>query len=98
VQRDNEPPKLGVVVTNRGYSDWSVQNFDPARRDLWLRISRTNSDFVIEHSQNSEAWELMRIAHLGIEQGASLDCGTYGCSPKGGGFRAKFDLLRIERK
>jgi regulation of enolase protein 1 (concanavalin A-like superfamily) len=53
---------------------------------------------VIEHSQNSEAWELMRIVHLGIEQGASLDCGTYGCSPKGGGFRAKFDLLRIERK
>ena len=48
---DDEPPKLGVVVTNGGYSDWSVQNFDPARNELWLRISRKNADFVVEHSQ-----------------------------------------------
>jgi regulation of enolase protein 1 (concanavalin A-like superfamily) len=93
-----EPPKLGVVVTNSGHSDWSVQNFDSARNELWLRISRTGSDFIVEHSASGQTWELLRIAHLEVEPAASLDCGLYGCSPKDAGFRAEFDLLRIERK
>jgi regulation of enolase protein 1 (concanavalin A-like superfamily) len=95
-ERD-EPPKLGVVVTNRGHSDWSVQNFDRTRNELWLRISGKNSDFLVEHSQNGETWELLRIAHLDMDAAASMDCGLYACSPKGAGFRAEFDLLRIER-
>jgi regulation of enolase protein 1 (concanavalin A-like superfamily) len=94
----DEPPKLGVVVTNAGYSDWSVQNFDPRRNELWLRISRRNSDFLVEHSWNGQAWELLRIAHLCMKDSASMDCGLYACSPKGAGFRAEFDLLRIERE
>jgi regulation of enolase protein 1 (concanavalin A-like superfamily) len=95
---EQEPPKLGVVVTNGGYSDWSVQNFDPARNELWLRISRKNSDFVVEHSHKGQIWELLRIAHLHAQASASIDCGVYACSPKGAGFRAEFDLLRIERE
>jgi regulation of enolase protein 1 (concanavalin A-like superfamily) len=95
---EHKPPKLGVVVTNGGYSDWSVQNFDPARNELWLRISRRSSDFVVEHSENGKTWELLRIAHLHLEPSASMDCGVYACSPKGAGFRAEFDLLRIERE
>jgi regulation of enolase protein 1 (concanavalin A-like superfamily) len=67
-----EPPKLGVVVTNRGHSDWSVQNFDRTRNELWRRISRTNSDFVVEHSQNGETRELLRIADLDMDERASL--------------------------
>jgi regulation of enolase protein 1 (concanavalin A-like superfamily) len=94
---EDEPPKLGVVVTNAGYSDWSVQNFDRARNELWLRISRKSSDFLVEHSRNGQTWELLRIAHLHIQEPASMDCGLYACSPKGAGFRAEFDLLRIER-
>jgi uncharacterized protein len=93
----DDPPRLGVVVTNGGYSDWSVQNFDPARKELWLRISRKGSDFLVEHSSNGEAWELLRVAHLSMNEAASMDCGLYACSPKGPGFRAEFDLLRIER-
>jgi regulation of enolase protein 1 (concanavalin A-like superfamily) len=40
------------------------RRFHPARNELWLRISRTNSDFIVEHSGSAEAWELLRIAHF----------------------------------
>jgi regulation of enolase protein 1 (concanavalin A-like superfamily) len=92
----DEPPKLGVVVTNGGYSDWSMQNFDPACRELWLRISRKNSAFLVEHSRKGSVWELLRMAHLSMNEAASMDCGIYACSPKSAGFRAEFDLLTIE--
>jgi len=95
---EHEPPKLGAVVTNGGYSDWSVQNFDPARNELWLRIARKNSDFLVEHSQNGQTWELLRIAHLHVQPSVSMDSGVYACSPQGPGFRAEFDLLSIERE
>ena len=92
----DEPPKLGAVVTNRGYSDWSVQDFDPACRHVWLRISRSGSDFTLEHSRNGSVWSVLRVTHLDVDPRASLDCGLYACSPKGAGFRAEFDLLGIE--
>jgi len=92
----DEPPQLGAVVTNAGYSDWSVQDFDRARHDVWLRISRKSSDFIVEHSDNGQTWKLLRMAHLNVSDEATADCGLYACSPKGAGFRAEFDLLRIE--
>jgi regulation of enolase protein 1 (concanavalin A-like superfamily) len=92
----DEPPRLGAVVTNAGYSDWSVQDFDRARSDVWLRISRKSSDFIIEHSDNGQTWKLIRVAHLNVSEHAKADCGLYACSPKGAGFRAEFDLLRID--
>jgi len=90
------PPKLGAVVTNRGYSDWSVQDFDPASSHIWLRIARSGSDFTLEHSRTGGDWSLLRVSHLDVDLQASIDCGLYACSPKGAGFRAAFDLLRID--
>lgn len=91
------PSKLGVVVTNGGYSDWSMQNFNPAYDELRLRISRKASDFIVQHSQDGVVWEQLRVAHLSMDETVSMDCGLYACSPKGAGFRAEFDLLRIDR-
>jgi regulation of enolase protein 1 (concanavalin A-like superfamily) len=39
---------------------------------------------------------LIRVAHLNVSDHAKADCGLYACSPKGAGFRAEFDLLRID--
>jgi len=91
------PSQLGAVVTQYGYSDWSLQPLAPGRNQLWLRIRREGDDYLIEHSENGEAWILMRLAHLAPVDGASLACGLYACSPKGAGYRAEFDFLRIER-
>jgi regulation of enolase protein 1 (concanavalin A-like superfamily) len=32
------PNRLGAVVTNHGYSDWSTQNFPRHDCEVWLRI------------------------------------------------------------
>ena len=55
----DQPAELSAVVTNAGYSDWSVQDFDSARHDVWLRISRKSSDFIIEHSDDGQTWRVL---------------------------------------
>jgi len=90
------PARLGAVVTNHGFSDWSVQDFPREAREVSLRIRKEATDFIVEFAPDDQAgWRPMRIAHLNIENGAPLDCGLYACSPKGDGFRAEFAFLEI---
>ncbi len=92
------PSRLGAVVTNHGFSDWSVQDFPRAAREICLRIRKEALDFTIEFASSDQAdWKLMRIAHLHIEHATPLFCGLYACSPKGDGFRAEFEFLEIAR-
>ncbi|MEO8027913.1 MAG: DUF1349 domain-containing protein [Bryobacteraceae bacterium] len=91
----DDPQKLGAVVTNGGYSDWSVQDFDRNGQEIWLRVSREGDDLTVQYSTDGSVWTMLRIAHLhGI--GPELKCGLYACSPKGEGFRAEFSFLRID--
>jgi hypothetical protein len=92
------PSKLGAVVTNRGFSDWSLQDFPRGPNEVRLRIRREAQDFLVEWASGAgESWELLRVAHL--HEGASqpVQCGLYACSPKGGGFRAEFEFLEVIR-
>jgi regulation of enolase protein 1 (concanavalin A-like superfamily) len=75
-----------------------VQDSDPARNELWLRVSRKGSDFTVEHSDDGQSWKMLRLAHLPVSDESEVNCGLYACSPKGAGFRAEFDLFRIERE
>jgi uncharacterized protein len=93
------PARLGAVVTNHGFSDWSVQDFPRETREVCLRIRKEASDFIIEFAANEAAdWNQMRIAHLNLETTAPLSAGLYACSPKGAGFRAEFEFLEIARR
>ena len=90
---------LGVVVTNHGFSDWSVQDFPRDGKEVCLRIRKESLDFIVEFAPAEQAgWNLMRIAHLHVDDGAPLQGGLYACSPKGGGFRAEFHFLNIVRR
>jgi uncharacterized protein len=92
------PSKLGAVVTNQGYSDWSLQDFPRAQKQVHLRIRREAQDFLVEWRRAvGSNWELLRVAHLHLGAGQPIQCGLYACSPKGSGFRAEFEFLRIER-
>lgn len=92
------PDRLGSVVTNHGFSDWSVQDFPRETHEVCLRIRREALDFIVESAPDAHAdWKLMRIAHLHIEHAAPLTCGLYACSPKGDGFRAEFEFMQIAR-
>ena len=60
-----EPNKLGAVVTNNGYSDWSTQDVGDDFIAYRLRISRVGSDYKIEYFKDSEdTWIQMRLFHL----------------------------------
>jgi uncharacterized protein len=89
--------RLGAVVTNHGYSDWSTQAFPATLQEVWLRIRREGSDYIVEASQEGQDWEQIRMAHLHEDRpGATVGCGLYACSPKGAGYAAEFRFLYID--
>lgn len=92
----NEPNRLGAVVTNHGYSDWSTQNVADDFLNYSLRISRVKSDYIIEClDRESNEWIQLRLLHLTDKP--IVEVGVYACSPKGVGFQAEFDYLRINK-
>jgi regulation of enolase protein 1 (concanavalin A-like superfamily) len=95
----NEESRLGVVVTNNGYSDWSTQNFPDDCNEISLRIKRQGCDYIVEYQQMDKYdWIQIRIAHLHDDKKAgAVKCGLYACSPKGEGYKAEFAYLKIEK-
>jgi regulation of enolase protein 1 (concanavalin A-like superfamily) len=90
------PSRLGAVVTNYAYSDWSTQPFAAGAGEVWLRVRREGDDFLIDTSSDGVRWEQIRMAHLHEVCGQPVLCGLYACSPKGPGFLAEFDHLTID--
>jgi regulation of enolase protein 1 (concanavalin A-like superfamily) len=90
------PSRLGAVVTNAGYSDWSTQDFPSEAGQIWLRIRRKGSDYLVESSKDGVVWSQLRLARLHEDQGGAVACGLYACGPKGGGFAPEFGFLSIE--
>jgi regulation of enolase protein 1 (concanavalin A-like superfamily) len=92
------PSRLGAVVTNQAYSDWSTQDFPANRGEIGLRIRRRGGDYVVEAAEDDQRWTQIRLAHLHEDrQGATIAAGLYACSPKGAGMVAEFSFLRIDR-
>ncbi len=87
--------KLGAVVTNDGYSDWSTQDFPKEVAALWLRVRREADDYIVESSLNGARWNQLRITHLHAGRGRSVACGVYACSPKAAGFACEFTEVFI---
>jgi uncharacterized protein len=91
------PANLGVVVTDRGFSDWSTQPFPDGQQSLDLRLTRQGSDYLVHYRvSNRDSWSQLRIAHLDVPPASAVQCGLYACSPVSTGFRAEFDDLTIE--
>jgi regulation of enolase protein 1 (concanavalin A-like superfamily) len=88
--------KLGVVVTNSGYSDWSTQEFLTGNNQIALRVRREDSDYLVEYLKDESMWIQMRMAHLMEDSGTvAVKTGLYACSPIGAGYKACFDYLHI---
>ena len=97
----DQPSRLGAVVTNHGWSDWSTQDLGPDYGAAWFRIVRTQSDYTVSaatgapESDLPKNWTQIRMAHL--HEGAGPICaGLYVCSPQAAGFVATFAWLEVE--
>jgi regulation of enolase protein 1 (concanavalin A-like superfamily) len=91
------PSRLGAVVTNAAYSDWSTQRFPRGPGEVWLRVRREGGDYLLDASPDGQDWEQLRVAHLhDARPGSTVACGVYACSPRGAGFVAEFIHLSID--
>lgn len=92
------PSRLGVVVTNGGYSDWSTQDVQSDVRRIHLRVKRKGHDFtVFARGAAADPWMQIRLCRL-LESrpDRSVSVGIYACSPTGVGFEARFCYLEVQ--
>lgn len=90
------PNRLGAVVTNAQYSDWSTQPLAREVRTVGFRVRAAGSDYLVEACVDGRPWEQIRLARLSERSSAaSVLCGLYACSPKGAGYEAEFAFLRF---
>lgn len=93
---DGSFSRLGCVVTNHGYSDWSTQDVAATVTDFALRVTRRGADYVVETRLPDGPWSQLRVAHLDDGAGsAAVQCGVYACSPKEPGLTAEFQEFAI---
>ena len=86
--------RLGSVVTNHGYSDWATTDIPAGVKAMWYRLSRRESDYCVECSEDGVNFRQMRICHL-WNGNAEITFGIYACSPVASSFRAVFSQMEI---
>lgn len=88
--------RLGAVVTNAHYSDWSTQPLSKSVETVWFRIEARGSDYTVRSSFDGGHWEQIRLARLHERSDVgSVRCGLYACSPKATGYEAEFEFLHF---
>ena len=86
--------RLGSVVTNNGYSDWSSVDVDASIKSMWFRFSRREDDFCIENSVDGVNFKQMRICHM-FNAKEKISFGIYACSAEYSAFKASFTDMEI---
>ena len=86
--------RLGCVVTNNGYSDWSSVDVDATIKSVWLRLSRRDDDFCVENSTDGVNFKQMRICHM-FNVKDTIQVGIYACSAENSSFKATFTNMEI---
>ncbi|MBQ7930944.1 MAG: DUF1349 domain-containing protein [Clostridia bacterium] len=91
---NDEIQRLGCVVTNNGYSDWSSVDVDASIKSVWFRLSRRDDDFCIENSMDGVNFKQMRICHM-FNAKDEIRFGIYACSAEDSSFRAVFTDMEV---
>lgn len=84
--------QLFSVVTNTGFSDWSMANFDRLTQCMYYRLSRRGSDFLLENSVDGEHFNMMRMFHM-FHANESIQFGFFASSPGDSSFAAHFSEI-----
>lgn len=92
--QNNGYQQLFSVVTNQGFSDWSMSNFDRYRQTMYYRLSRRESDFLLENSLDGRDFHMMRMFHLSHAE-ARVQFGFFASSPGDSSFAAHFSEIEL---
>lgn len=92
VEFSDSAANLSVVVT-RGASDWSTVPIAAPVGLQRLRLTRLGDAVVVQARNAANRWGLLRVAEFPAD--AALSIGPMACSPKRGGFRARFTEFRV---
>jgi len=57
----HESNRLGAVVTNAQYSDWSTQPLSDDITTVWFRIRAEAADCIVESSFDGMQWQQLRM-------------------------------------
>lgn len=90
--QNNGYQQLFSVVTNNGFSDWSMANFDQLTQTMYYRLSRRKSDFLLENSPDGTHFSMMRMFHL-FHAEKSVRFGFFASSPGDSSFAAHFSEI-----
>ncbi len=91
---NGEIQRLGSVVTNNGYSDWSSVDIDASIKSIWFRLSRRDDDFCIENSFDGVNYKQMRVCHM-FNVKDEIPFGIYACSAEDSSFKATFTSMEL---
>ena len=91
---NDEYKRLGSVVTNGGWSDWATTDIPASVCEMYYRLSRRESDYLIERSSDGREYKQMRICHLAAG-GGEIAFGVYACSPEESSFTAVFSDFEL---
>lgn len=93
-----EPSRLGAVITNHGWSDWSTQDLSAELAgDMQFRVTRRGADYLVEAAVAGRPWSQIRLGRLQADQGGPVRAGIYACSPKAAGLEVRFARMTIAR-
>ena len=81
-------------MTNYGYSDWATTDISAEIDSMYYRLSRRNSDYCVECSEDGVSFKQMRICHLFNGSGL-VRFGIYACSPEESTFEATFTEMTM---
>lgn len=88
--------QLFSVVTNRGFSDWAMWNYDKNKQDMYYRLSRRQADFLLEYSEDGQNFEMMRMFHL-ENANEVVKVGFFASSPGDSSFEAVFTDISLKQ-
>lgn len=88
-------PQIGIIVANRGSSDWSMYDIPAKTNTLWFKLKRCRQDFVAYYSLDGEKYQTLRMTHL-AEAVDGIRVGAYACSPKNEPFDCVLEELSVK--